>query len=68
MSGITIHEVDEHYDQGDVVFQKALRLEPEDSAEEIALKILQLEHYHYPREIEKWIRKEQAPGHTRKPH
>ena len=68
MSGITIHEVDEHYDQGDVVFQKALRLEPEDSAEEIAHKILQLEHYHYPREIEKWIMKEQAPGHVRTTH
>jgi phosphoribosylglycinamide formyltransferase-1 len=57
ISGITIHEVDEHYDQGDVVFQKAMRIDPEDSAEEIAHKVLQMEHHYYPRVIEEWVKK-----------
>ncbi len=55
VSGITIHEVNENYDEGDIVFQEKINLEPGDSAEAIAHKVLQLEHYFYPRVIEKWI-------------
>ena len=55
VSGITIHEVDEYYDKGDIVFQEKVTLAPEDSASDIAKKVLQLEHYHYPRVIEKWV-------------
>ena len=55
LTGITIHEVDEHYDEGDIVFQKEVRIEEADSAELIAKKVLELEHYHYPRVIESWI-------------
>lgn len=51
-SGITIHYVDEHYDHGDAIFQTTCALEPSDDAAAIATKVLQLEHYHYPRVIE----------------
>ena len=55
VSGITIHEVDEHYDQGDVIFQEQVNLDPSDTAADIAKKVLQLEHYHYARVIERWV-------------
>ena len=53
-SGITIHYVDEHYDHGDVIFQTTCALEPTDDAPAIAAKVLKLEHYHYPRVIERF--------------
>ena len=55
ISGITIHEVNENYDEGDVVFQTSVELHPDDNAVDIATKVLKLEHYHYPRVIEKWV-------------
>lgn len=54
-SGITIHYVDEHYDHGDVIFQTTCPISPEDDATTIAAKVLQLEHYHYPRVIESLV-------------
>jgi phosphoribosylglycinamide formyltransferase-1 len=51
-SGISIHLIDEHYDEGRILFQASTRLEPSDTPEEIAAKVLALEHYHYPRIIE----------------
>lgn len=55
VSGITIHEVDERYDEGDIVFQEKTSLDPNDTAKDIASKVLRLEHYHFPRVIEKWV-------------
>lgn len=55
-SGITIHAVDEHYDNGDIIFQEKVELKSDDSSADIANKVLQLEHYHYPRVIERWVR------------
>jgi phosphoribosylglycinamide formyltransferase-1 len=52
-SGITIHLIDEDYDKGRTLFQAKTAIDPEDSATEIAAKVLKLEHYHYPRIIEK---------------
>jgi phosphoribosylglycinamide formyltransferase 1 len=54
-SGITIHEIDEKYDEGKILFQASIELSPLDTVEEIAEKIHQLEHQHYPRIIENWI-------------
>lgn len=54
-SGITIHLVDEHYDQGDILFQHKVGLQPEDSAELIGKRVLAAEHYYYSRVIEKWV-------------
>lgn len=51
-SGITIHYVNENYDEGDVVFQARCEIAPGDSPEEIAKKVLQLEHRYFATVIE----------------
>jgi phosphoribosylglycinamide formyltransferase-1 len=51
-SGITIHYVNEHYDEGAVIFQASTRLEPTDTPEDIATKVLRLEHSNYSRVVE----------------
>ncbi|MTB53744.1 phosphoribosylglycinamide formyltransferase [Lewinella sp. W8] len=50
-SGMTIHYVNEHYDEGDIVYQAAVRLDPDDSPEDIAARVLRLEHANYWRVI-----------------
>ncbi|MFT5997656.1 MAG: phosphoribosylglycinamide formyltransferase-1 [Neolewinella sp.] len=50
-SGITIHYVNEEYDEGNTVFQAAVRLDPEDTPEKIASRVLRLEHGNYWRVI-----------------
>jgi phosphoribosylglycinamide formyltransferase-1 len=47
-SGITIHYVDEHYDNGDIIFQTACPVLDTDSAQSLANRIHHLEHLHYP--------------------
>lgn len=54
-TGITIHEVNEHYDEGNIVFQATCGIEAADSVETIAQKVQKLEHIHYPKVIEQWI-------------
>jgi phosphoribosylglycinamide formyltransferase-1 len=54
-TGITIHEVNERYDEGTVLFQARCVLRPEDTAEGIAAKVHALEYEHYPRQIERWV-------------
>ena len=54
-TGMTIHLVNEHYDQGAILFQDEVTLSPSDTAEDIAKKVLQLEHEHYPRVIAKYL-------------
>jgi phosphoribosylglycinamide formyltransferase-1 len=56
-SGITIHFVNAHYDEGNVIFQTSCSLESTDTSEEVAKKVLSLEHTHFPRVIEEVIRK-----------
>lgn len=56
VSGMTIHFVNAHYDEGDIVFQGEVDLAPEDSADDIAAKVLTLEHRHYPKVLEGLIR------------
>jgi phosphoribosylglycinamide formyltransferase 1 len=56
-SGITIHYVDEHYDNGDIIFQTACPVIEGDTAESLAHRIHQLEHLHYPVVIEDLIKK-----------
>ena len=50
-SGPTIHYVNEHYDEGAVIFQAECLIMPEDSANDIAKKVLALEHKYYPRVV-----------------
>jgi phosphoribosylglycinamide formyltransferase 1 len=54
-TGITIHEVDAHYDEGKVISQHKCQVEKSDTAEQIAQKVQQLEHQYYPLVIESWI-------------
>ncbi len=54
-TGITIHLVDGRYDEGKILFQASCPVEPKDSVGDIAAKVRQLEHVHYPMIIEQWI-------------
>ncbi|MEK6780840.1 MAG: phosphoribosylglycinamide formyltransferase [Bacteroidota bacterium] len=54
-TGITIHEVNERYDEGQILFQGTCEVLSSDTPEQIADKVHQLEHAHYPKVIEKWI-------------
>ncbi len=55
-TGITIHEVNEQYDDGRIVFQATCEVLSSDTPEQIADKIHRLEHAHYPKVIEQWIK------------
>ena len=54
-SGITIHFVDEHYDNGDIIFQDRCDISPSDTPQSLAQKVHDLEYEHYPRVIEQII-------------
>ncbi len=54
-SGITIHYVDDQYDHGQTILQVRCPVEPADTTETLANRIHALEHYHYPRTIEKLL-------------
>jgi phosphoribosylglycinamide formyltransferase 1 len=54
-SGITIHYVDEHYDNGDIIFQTRCQVMPDDTADTLAARIQKLEHEHFPVVIERLI-------------
>lgn len=51
-SGITIHYVNEHYDDGAIIFQTKCKVDPEDSPEDVAGKIHELEMVHFPKVVE----------------
>ncbi len=57
-SGITIHYVNEKYDEGELIFQAHCRVDPNDTPEMLAEKIHQLEYEHFPKIIEQLIDKE----------
>jgi len=48
VSGPTVHIVDERYDHGPILLQRAVNLEHGDGPEEIAARVLKLEHQIYP--------------------
>lgn len=54
-TGITIHVVNEKYDEGKVLFQAKCEVAKSDTPDDIANKVHQLEHQHFPRVIEKWV-------------
>lgn len=54
-SGITIHLVNEHYDEGEHLFQARCPVLPEDTPETLAQRIHTLEHGHLPRVVEELI-------------
>ncbi|MEL0455420.1 phosphoribosylglycinamide formyltransferase [Flavobacteriaceae bacterium SZ-1-7] len=54
-TGITIHYVNEHYDEGAIIFQAKCDVLPTDSAEDVAAKIHELEMEHFPKVVEKLL-------------
>lgn len=58
-SGITIHWVNENYDEGQIIFQASVELENSDNPETIQKKVQNLEHEHFAHVIESLITKQQ---------
>ncbi len=56
-SGITIHFVNEHFDEGEIIHQSRFRIEPGDDLEMVKFKGQQLEHLHYPKVVEQLLKK-----------
>ncbi|MGV8946865.1 MAG: phosphoribosylglycinamide formyltransferase [Lutibacter sp.] len=54
-TGITIHYVNENYDEGAIIFQKSFEVLESDTAEDVAQKIHLLEYEFFPKIIEKVI-------------
>ncbi|HUR65270.1 MAG TPA: phosphoribosylglycinamide formyltransferase [Chitinophagaceae bacterium] len=54
-SGISIHYVDEIYDNGKIIFQATCPVEENDTALSLAERIRILEHQHYPKVIEELL-------------
>lgn len=55
-SGITIHYVNEKFDEGEIIHQSKYKIDPNDTVELIRFKGQQLEHQHYPKTIENIIK------------
>ena len=51
-SGITIHYVNDLYDDGNIILQARCAVNESDTAETLAARIHELEHFYYPRTIE----------------
>jgi phosphoribosylglycinamide formyltransferase-1 len=54
-TGITIHYVNENYDEGAIIFQERFNVLPSDSANDVAEKIHELEYKYFPKVIEEVI-------------
>ncbi|WP_373058107.1 phosphoribosylglycinamide formyltransferase [Zunongwangia sp. H14] len=54
-SGITIHYVNENYDEGKIIFQTTVAIDPADTPESLAEKIHTLEYSHFPKIIEELL-------------
>ncbi len=55
--GITIHYVNESYDEGEYIYQAKYKIDKDDNLEMIKFKGQQLEHQHYPKVIEGILKK-----------
>jgi phosphoribosylglycinamide formyltransferase-1 len=54
-SGITIHYVNENYDEGRIIFQARCPVLPSDTPEDVAAKVHALEYKYYPGVIERIV-------------
>ncbi|MFC2129456.1 phosphoribosylglycinamide formyltransferase [Bacteroidota bacterium] len=54
-SGITIHYVNERYDEGNIIYQATCPVEEEDTPDSLAAKIHELEYAYYPKVIEELL-------------
>lgn len=55
-TGITIHYVNERYDEGNIIFQKRTTINPKDTPNDIAAKIHKLEYKYFPIVIDGLLR------------
>lgn len=62
-TGITIHYVNENYDEGAIIHQVKTTVLPEDTPELIAHKVHELEYEHFPKVIERLL---SSPGNAEK--
>lgn len=60
-TGITIHLVNEKYDEGEIIFKKKLSIQPEETAEHLAKRIHELEYKYYPLIIERLVMSQKKP-------
>ncbi|HCC85818.1 MAG: Phosphoribosylglycinamide formyltransferase [Proteiniphilum acetatigenes] len=56
-SGITIHYVNENYDEGDIIFQARCEVIPGETPEDVARKVHELEYAHFPVVIDALLKK-----------
>jgi len=56
-TGISIHYVNEHYDEGAIIFQAKCEVNSNDTAEDVATKIHALEMEHFPKVVDKLLKK-----------
>lgn len=56
-TGITIHFVNEKFDDGEILYQSKFKIEADDTIDIIKFNVQQLEHQHYPRVIENIVKK-----------
>jgi phosphoribosylglycinamide formyltransferase-1 len=62
-SGITIHYVNQNYDEGAIIFQASCAIEKDETSISLASKIHQLEQLHFPQILEQLLQKEKL-NHT----
>jgi phosphoribosylglycinamide formyltransferase 1 len=56
-SGVTIHFVNEQYDEGQIIFQTTCPVLPTDTPDDVAAKVHELEYAHYPRVVSDVLRR-----------
>jgi phosphoribosylglycinamide formyltransferase-1 len=62
VSGISIHLVNEVYDDGKIIHQVKCEVKPDDTPESLAERIHALEYEHYPKVIEQLLQRMDRPG------
>lgn len=70
-TGITIHYVNENYDEGAIIFQKSIPILSQDTPEDVAAKVHQLEYIYFPKVIEQLLSSEEIindPGDPETSH
>lgn len=61
-TGITIHYVNENYDEGNIIFQTSVSLSGDETPDDVANKIHELEQAHFPVIIEEIINQNATPN------
>ena len=56
-TGITIHYINEHYDEGNVIFQATCPVHSGDTYQDVAARVHQLEYRYYPHIVEQLLQK-----------